>query len=55
MKKTTKTLERSTGPIIEPNSTYRKWNEAAHMVLVDHLISQSGLDLSPIWTPFIAA
>jgi hypothetical protein len=40
---------------IEPNTTYRKCNEAAHMVPMDHLISQSSLGIFPIWTPIIAA
>jgi hypothetical protein len=39
---------------IEPNYTYRKCKEAAHMVLEDHSISQPCLDMSPIWTPIIA-
>jgi hypothetical protein len=33
---------------IEPNTTYRKYNESAHMSLVDHPISQPCLDISPI-------
>jgi hypothetical protein len=40
---------------IEPNTTYRKYNESAHMSLVDHPISQPSLDISPIWTPVIPA
>jgi hypothetical protein len=40
---------------IEPNSTYRKYKESAHMSLLDHSISQPNLDISPIWTPVIAA
>jgi hypothetical protein len=40
---------------IEANSTYRKYNESAHMSLLDHLISQPSLDISPIWTPSITA
>jgi predicted GIY-YIG superfamily endonuclease len=40
---------------IEPNTTYRKYKESAHMSLVDHLISQPSLDISPIWTAIIAA
>jgi hypothetical protein len=40
---------------IEPNTTYRKYKESAHMSLVDHPISQPSLDISPIWAPFIAA
>jgi hypothetical protein len=40
---------------IEPNSTYRKYKLSAHVSLVDHPISQPSLDISPIWTPFIAA
>jgi hypothetical protein len=40
---------------IEPNTTYKKYKESAHMSLVDHPISQHSLDISPIWTPIIAA
>jgi hypothetical protein len=40
---------------IEPNTTYRKYKESAHMSLLDHPISQPSLDISPIWTPVIAA
>jgi hypothetical protein len=40
---------------IEPNTSYRKHKESAHMFLVDHPISQLSLDISPIWTPNIAA
>jgi hypothetical protein len=40
---------------IEPNTTYRKHKESVHMSLVDHPISQPSLDISPIWTPVIAA
>jgi hypothetical protein len=40
---------------IEPNTTYRKYKESAHMSLLDHLISQSNLDISPNWTPIITA
>jgi hypothetical protein len=40
---------------IEPNTTYRRYKESAHMSLVDHLISQPSLDISPMWTPIIAA
>jgi hypothetical protein len=31
---------------IEPNTTYRKYKESAHMSLLDHLISQPSLDTS---------
>jgi hypothetical protein len=34
----------------EPNTTYRKCKESAHMSLMDHPISQHNLDISPIWT-----
>jgi hypothetical protein len=37
----------------EPNTTYRKYKESAHMSLIDNLISQPSLDISPIWTPLI--
>jgi hypothetical protein len=40
---------------IEPNVTYRKHKESAHMSLVDNPISQPSLDISPIWTPVIIA
>jgi hypothetical protein len=40
---------------IEPNTTYRKYKESAYMSLIDHLISQPSLDISPIWTPIITA
>jgi hypothetical protein len=40
---------------IEPNTTYRKYKESAHMYLIDHLFSQPNLDISPIRTPIIAA
>jgi hypothetical protein len=40
---------------IEPNTTYRKHKESAHMSLVDNPSSQPSLDISPIWTPVIAA
>jgi hypothetical protein len=39
----------------EPDTTYRKYKQSAHMSLVDHPISQPSLDISPIWTPVIAA
>jgi hypothetical protein len=39
----------------EPNTTYRKYKEAAHMSLLDHPISQPSLDISPIWTSVITA
>jgi hypothetical protein len=35
---------------IEPNTTYRKCKESAHVSLVDHPNSQTSLELSPIWT-----
>jgi hypothetical protein len=40
---------------IEPNTTYRKYKESAHMSLQDHPISQPSLDISPIWIPVITA
>jgi hypothetical protein len=40
---------------IEPNTTYRKYKESAHMSLLDHTISQPSLDISPTWTPVITA
>jgi hypothetical protein len=40
---------------IEPNTTYQKYKEFIHMSLIDHLISQPSLDISPIWTPIITA
>jgi hypothetical protein len=35
---------------IEPNTTYRKYKESAHMSVINHLISQPSLDIFPIWT-----
>jgi hypothetical protein len=40
---------------IEPNTPYRKYKESTHVSLVDHLISQHSLDISPILTPAITA
>jgi hypothetical protein len=40
---------------IEPNTTYRKYNESTHLSLRDQPISQASLDISPIWTPVITA
>jgi hypothetical protein len=40
---------------IEPNSTYRKCKESAHMVLAVHLISPTSLDIFLTRTPVIAA
>jgi hypothetical protein len=40
---------------IKPNTTYRKYKESVHMSLIDHPLSQPILDISPIWTPIIAA
>jgi hypothetical protein len=37
--------------LIEPNTTCRKYKESARMSLLDNPISQSNLDISPIWTP----
>jgi hypothetical protein len=39
---------------IEPNATFRKYKESAHLSLLDHPISQPSLDISPIWTSVIA-
>jgi hypothetical protein len=39
----------------EPNTTYRKYKESAHMSLVYHLIRQPSLDVSPVWTLVITA
>jgi hypothetical protein len=36
---------------IESNSWYRKYKESAHMA---NLISQPGVDISPIWIPLIS-
>jgi hypothetical protein len=38
---------------IEPNTIYRKYKESAQTSLLDHLISQPSLDISPIWSPII--
>jgi hypothetical protein len=48
-------LERSECCQIQPNTTYKKYNESAHMSLVDHPINQTDLDISAIWAPIIAA
>jgi hypothetical protein len=40
---------------IEPNTTYRKYKESVHISPVYYPISQPSLDISPIWTPTIAA
>jgi hypothetical protein len=40
---------------IEPNATYRKYKEIAHMSLIAYLISQPSLEISPIWTLAITA
>jgi hypothetical protein len=40
---------------IEPNATYRKYKESAHMSLAAHPISQPSLDISPNWTPITEA
>jgi hypothetical protein len=39
----------------EPNTTDRKYKKSTHMSLLDHLICQPSLDISPIWTPVITA
>jgi hypothetical protein len=46
-------LERSEGFANEPNTTYKKYMESAHMYLTFHLISQPSLGISLIWTPNI--
>jgi hypothetical protein len=40
---------------IEPNTTYRKYKESAHMYLLDDPIRQPSVDNSPIWTAAITA
>jgi hypothetical protein len=40
---------------IEPITTYRKYKKSAQMSLIHHPISQASLDISPTWTPIIAA
>jgi hypothetical protein len=40
---------------IEPNTTYSKYKQPAHMSLIDHPIIQPSLDISPIWTSIVAA
>jgi hypothetical protein len=40
---------------VEPNTTHRKYKESAHMSLIDHPFGQPRLDISPIWTPTMAA
>jgi hypothetical protein len=39
---------------IKSNATYRKYREPTPMSLIDNLISQLSLEISPIWTPVIA-
>jgi hypothetical protein len=39
----------------EPNTTYTKHKESTCLSLVDHLINQPSLIISPIWTPIITA
>jgi hypothetical protein len=39
----------------EPNIMYRKFKEAARLVLAYHPIGQPSLDISAIWNPIIAA
>jgi hypothetical protein len=36
---------------IESNSRYRKYKEWAHMACLANPVSQSSLDISPIWIP----
>jgi len=33
---------------------YRKYKKLAHMACLTHLISQSSLEVSPIWIPLIS-
>jgi hypothetical protein len=40
---------------IEPNATYRKYEEAAHMCLIANPISQPSLGIFSIWIPVIVA
>jgi hypothetical protein len=37
------------------HNKYKKYEESAHMSLLHHQISQPSFDISPIWTPMIAA
>jgi hypothetical protein len=39
---------------VESNRRYRKYKESAHMACSTNLISQTNLDISPIWIPFIS-
>jgi hypothetical protein len=39
---------------IESNSRYRKYKESAHMACSTNPISQTSLDISPIWIPLIS-
>jgi hypothetical protein len=41
--------------LAEPDTTYRKYKESAHMALIDNPISQPSMDIYPIWTPIITA
>jgi hypothetical protein len=38
---------------IESNRMYRKYKESTHMTSLTNSISQSSLDISPLWIPFI--
>jgi hypothetical protein len=55
MKKATKYWKEAKVLQIEPNTTYRKYKESAHMSVVDPLISQPSSDISTIWTAITAA
>jgi hypothetical protein len=39
----------------EPNTTYRKYKDLAHLSLLNHPISQLSLEISRTWTPIITA
>jgi hypothetical protein len=54
-KKAIKHVGKKRRSCIEPNTTYRKYKESAHMSLVAHPINQPSLVISPIWTPIIVS
>jgi hypothetical protein len=56
MKKATKYVLKEAKVLrIEPNTTYRKYEESTHMSLAGHPVRQPSLDICPILTPIIAA
>jgi hypothetical protein len=54
MKKATKYVGRKLGSNKLSLTTYRKYEESAHMLLLVNPISEPSLDISPIWIPVIS-